>query len=365
MVELNADTLKSYFAGRDLHVLIEQLKRKELADPISAQLSEGLAQILRERDSECFTLPNTWRFATRIQAARSRMPMLMSRGPYAVIVDASCGIGLMLKHLAALAPDELIGIEIDPVIAELARMNMSLFGIDARILTLDANSDEARTHITRADLVFCDPARTPSAPSRSIDEGEPSYSMLASHARRLVYEASPRIPIENLPSDTIELYSERRRHARTTLYHGFGMVDERRVVSDHNEEVSGAPRPFVNTDPGSGRSLELLDPTIVRAGLAYRFGSWHESSGKYLRLTDTAERGMFIDAYAIIARGDHATIKTHAQQISDFNRIALRYPVPAGAYWREANAIRKSGSGSRTIHVFKLSDELVLAEPMP
>lgn len=366
MVDISERSIKEYFSAHEPRALIRQLKRAELDDPISIQLSEGLKQVVRERNTECFTLPDTWRFATRRSAARSRLFFLKDRGPYEVIVDASCGIGLMMRELATLSPRETIGIEIDPVTAELARANLRLFGVDATIHTLDATSEEGLRIIESADLVFCDPERTPSAMVRSLDESVPGYTLLAGHSKRLVYEASPRIALSTLPDEcVVELYSERRRHARTTIYHGFGMEASRRVVSDRSEQISGEPRPFVEGPLGTGRFVELLDPTAAKAGLGHLLGEWHEASTKRLRLTDSIEPSPFIDAYRIITRGDRATIKAAALQVSDFNRIALRYPVPAGSYWREANAIRKSGSGSRTIHVFKLEDEYLLTEPMP
>ena len=360
---IDADSLRTYFSGRDLYALIRQLKRGELDDPISEQLALGLKQVVSERDIECFTLTDTWRFATRNVAARSRLIFLSEHGPYDRIIDASCGIGLMLRELASLKPETLIGFEIDPVSAELARANLKLFSIDAQVRVIDSTSAEALGLITSADLVFCDPERVAHAHTRTLDESTPSFSLLSSHARRLAYETSPRLPVEALPG-VVELYSERRRHARTTLYLGFG-APLRRVVSDRSEVLSGTPAPLRSTPIGSGAFVELLDPTIVKAGLGYLLGDWHEASTKYLRLTDSPEPGPFIDAYRIIERGDLAALRAAAVELSDFNRIALRYPVPPGAYWREANAIRKSSNGSRTIHVFKLETEYLLTEPIP
>ena len=360
---IDEKALAAYFSGRDLKVLIEQLKRRELTDPISEDLSEGLKRVLKERDVECFTLPHTWRFATRRDAARSRIAFLSEYGPYETIIDASCGIGLMLRELATLKPTRLIGFEIDPTIAHLARANLKLHGVQAEVHTIDSTSDDALRMIADASLVFCDPERAESAQARTLDESTPRYTILSEHAKRLAYETSPRTPIAELPG-TVELYSERRRHARTTIYTGFG-IEERRVVSDRNETIQGLPKPIKQTPPGSGRFIELLDTCIARAELAHLFGGWHESHGKHLRLTDRIEPADFIDPYQVIATGELATIKGVAQQLTDFNRIALRYPVPAGSYWREANAIRKSSTGSRTIHVFRINDGYVLAEPMP
>lgn len=364
MTTITESSLKAYFSGRDHKTLIRQLKRGELDDPISTQLSEGLKHVVKERDLECFTLPSTWRFATRRAAARSRLAFLTEHGPYETIIDASCGIGLMLRELATLKPTQLIGIEIDPVIAEIARANLKLFGVEATIHTLDATSEQALAMIKDADLVFCDPERAANAPKRSIEESTPSHELLQAHAKRLAYETSPRTPLSEL-SETVELYSERRRHARTTVYTGFNTNTTRRVVSDRSESVEGTPKPFVSSPIGSGRFLELLDTCIAKAELAHLFGLWHESHGKHLRRVDRAEPNDFMDLYRILETGSHATIKAAAIQLSDFNRIALRYPVPAGAYWREANEIRKSGTGSRTIHVFKLENEYIIAEPMP
>jgi hypothetical protein len=366
MVEITAEALESYFKDREPRVLIGQLKRGELDDPMSILLAEGLKRVIRERDVECFTLPETWRFATRSTAARSRIVFLKEHGPYGVIVDASCGIGLMLRELATLPHDTLIGIEIDPVTAQLARANLALFGVRSQVHTIDATCAEGLAMISGADLVFCDPERAPTAPSRSIDENTPAYRTLAEHAKRLVYEVSPLIMIDALPEgDVIELYSEKRRHARTTLYHGFPDTSTRRVVSDRSETLSGTPRSFENGPIGSGGSIELLDPTVVRAGLAHELGASHMAHTKHLRFTDDPVPTSFIDRYRVIGRGDHATIKSLAQQLFDFNRIALRYPVPPGSYWREANSIRKSSTGARTIHVFRIEDDFVLAEPMP
>lgn len=361
---MDAKDLERYFEGKDPQVLLAQVELR--SDPISLKLAEGLERIRKEREEPCFALAESWRFATRRSAARSRLLFLekhIAKG--SVIVDVSCGIGLMLRELARLEPSRLIGIEIDPVTAVLARANARLFGIDADIRTLDAMSEEAETIIRAADLVFCDPERTESAQERTLEESTPSYDWLSERSKRLAYEVSPRIEPNELPSDAIiECYSERRRHARTTIYAGF-TGPSRRVVSDRGEVLEGEPEPFVSVPLGAGEELEVLDATIVHAGLSHLLGSWHESEGRYLRIRNAPISEPFIELYAIIARGTITDLHDAALELSDFGRIIIRYPVAPEEYWSHANAIRPSSSGNRTFPVFRLNGTYLLAEQVP
>lgn len=362
---ISAEAMRDYLDVEDLRGLLRRIENGAATDAIGTALAEGLAKVRKEGEPVCFTLPETWRFATRLGAARARMRFLREHiGTGSVIVDASCGIGLMLRELARLEPAKLVGIEIDPVTAELARANVRLFGIEAEIRTLDTTSDTGERLIREADLVFCDPERVPNAKERTLDENTPSYAWLSERADRLAYEVSPRIPIDALAGGTIELYSERRRHARTTIYTGFD-GPKRRVVSDRGEVLEGDPKPFASAPVGHGEELELLDPTVVNAGLAHRFGDWHETDGRYLRIGNELTSRPFIELFAIIARGTVSDLKAAAVVLDDFGRIIVRYPVEQDRYWHEANAIRKSSDGNRTFHVFKVDSELILAEQVP
>lgn len=366
-MEIIAEQVRSLFESEDHTDVLERLRVGETRGSVEEALAEGLARVRKEREPACFTTAETWRFATRQAAGRSRLGFLrehVAKG--STIVDASCGIGLMLRELAELEPARLVGIEIDLAVAELARANLALFGIEAEILVADATAPETRALLETADLVFCDPARVDAAEERILEESVPSYRYLATSAKRLAYEVSPRVEIETLPRDVvIELYSERRRHARTTVYGGFDTEPRRRVVSDRAEMVEGQPAPFVSAPIGTGGELELLDPTIVHAGLAHLFGAWHEASGKHLRLVAAVSGEQFIEEFGVIARGTFVRIRDAAFGLDDFGRIALRYSVPSEEYWERANAVRPSGHGTRTIHVFKVEDEYLLCEPIP
>jgi hypothetical protein len=69
------------------------------------------------------------------------------------LTDACCGIGADLLAFAAAGAD-VIGIEIDPLRAEMARLNTAALRLHARVITADV-----RDGVPQGDLIFYDPAR--------------------------------------------------------------------------------------------------------------------------------------------------------------------------------------------------------------
>ncbi len=262
--------LEQEYDGGSALALSDRLRREHPAELVAAAMTQ-LDLRRRARDKfgadagvMMFT-PDALEQATRRRVARHRAGRLREHGVTSLL-DLGCGIGGDLVA-AARAGIAVVGVERDPLRAELARVNLTALGLAGEVVVGDV-VDQDRGGF---DAVFADPARRDA--TRRVFDPE-AYSPSWSFVRELQTGAScvkvaPGIP-HDLLDDAIEaewvsdggelkeaaLWSGRlagvRRRA-TVLPAAVTMTE----ADDPGGAVVGGPQAFVY-EP---------DPAVIRAGL--------------------------------------------------------------------------------------------------
>jgi len=239
------DDMKDLFSRYDAKVLMQKIinngaVESELIDAFMA-LQEGHLRALKEKQGDIFTTPESFRFTTRKEAMKARTLRISKEKP-AIIADAACGIGLAAIELSRIC-EKILCFEIDEMKCALTEKNFELFGIENyEVYNMSSTNEKAKELLAQADVIFIDPQRTESARQREIQENTPELDYFLSNFKDklIVYEISPRIAVNSIKYDCeTELYSEKRRHARTTLYFTNKNESIMRVVNDDEESFEG------------------------------------------------------------------------------------------------------------------------------
>ena len=368
---------RALFREFDAEALMKKLRENDSSGieqvDVFLELSEGLKSAKKDRQDDIFTTKDAFRFATRKEAMQSRLKRMVNENPK-VIVDAAAGIGLAAMEFSRIA-DNVLCFEIDPLKCLLLEKNMALYGIkNYSVYNLDSTSSEAKEIIGDAEIIFVDPERTSGSELRKIEENKPAleYFIKTFKNKMIVYEISPRIDVLDIAYNCeIELYSEKRRHARTTLY--FAGEDERlmRAVSDSGEEIEGAYSEYDYSAEvelldliTEGAEIADIDETIEKAGLLNEISDFKSIAkcGNAIIGTGGNDKTPFCIIRKVTARAEKISeLKDAADSIGDFSRVVLRYSVSQDDYWKQANSVRKSGSGTRNVYVYKIAGKFISA----
>ena len=102
-----------------------------------------------------FLKTETWRVHVLERAVADLVRLIPDRrASYPVVVDVGCGSGYSLPKLAQrFAPQELVGVDIDPEMLEAARQEAARAGVPVRLL--EASSSRMPLPDASADLLFC------------------------------------------------------------------------------------------------------------------------------------------------------------------------------------------------------------------
>lgn len=265
---------------RDDALLATASRLRERHDP--ALVAAALTEVrLRERarakfgpdaDRMYFT-PAGLEQATRASVAAHRARRFATHLDGAYVLDLGCGIGadLIARGRAGLAGE---GVELDPLTAEVAQANVTVFGLDASIRIGDAT----KASVGGADAVFADPGRR-SARGRVFDPRsyEPPLDAVLDIARKApaaCVKVAPGIPHEAVPDGAeAEWVSVHGDVKEAALWLGSlaGDVGRRATLlsSDTDPEVwtltpHGSDVPDVRS---WGRYLYEPDGAVIRAHL--------------------------------------------------------------------------------------------------
>jgi SAM-dependent methyltransferase len=185
------------------------------------------------------------------------------------IVDVCCSIGSDALAFAA-SGNDVLGIDIDPLRVEMARLNAAALGVEARFEVGDA-----RDPLPESDAIFFDPARRTAEGRRifDVEQYEPPLSLVKQwQVSKIMVKLSPGVSIEQLEpyGGTIEFISvegdlkeavlhlphwEAAGAVATLLENGSVLQWSR--GRDVDEVALSAPR----------RWLIEPDPALIRAGL--------------------------------------------------------------------------------------------------
>ena len=227
--------------------------------------------------------------ATRTVVADLRAGALLASGATHV-ADLGCGLGLDLLAFAR-SGLRVTGVERDPVVAALARVNAAALGLDGLVEVLDGDVTDADVldrALAAADAAYVDPARrdtgrrTQGRAARVADaeDWSPPWSWVegvADRVPRLLAKVAPGVPRDLAPDGGCTTWTSVDGHLveaevawplAAAPYDG--AVRQARVVRDgavhllaSRQESDPAPPPVGPV----GRWLHEPDDAVIRAGL--------------------------------------------------------------------------------------------------
>ncbi|MCU0264687.1 MAG: class I SAM-dependent methyltransferase [Actinomycetia bacterium] len=210
--------------------------------------------------------------ATRAVVARHRAARYAALGPHRT-ADLCCGVGGDLVALAR-AGLAVLGVDVDPVTAALARANVEELGLGADV---EIRADDVtRTDLTGCDAAFLDPARRDRAGRRTFDPAgyAPAWSFVAELAARIPatgVKAAPGFPHALVPAGVeAELVSDAGEVKEAVLWHGplaTPGVHRRATLLPGGASLVDDPAVAAPAVRPAGRWLHEPDGAVVRAGL--------------------------------------------------------------------------------------------------
>ncbi|MBL8145520.1 MAG: methyltransferase domain-containing protein, partial [Anaerolineae bacterium] len=265
--------------GRTLH-LITALRKTLPAEQASAVLE--LAR-LRHKAVAKFGTDAARLFFTRdaleqaSDAPVRRYHALEGAGQH--VADLCCGIGADALAFAA-AGAQVLAVDLDPLRAEITRLNAAAFGLPVVVQTADVRGLDPE-----ADFVFCDPARR--------EDGRRIFSVEACHpplstirrwrAPRIRVKLSPGVDVAELNGyggevAFVSVAGDLKEALLKTSRTQFGPDPIRRAVLIANESVQHWPDD--DREPGAiGQPRAWLiepDAALIRAGLVTSAGrAWN------------------------------------------------------------------------------------------
>ena len=374
------DEFRELFREYDAASLMEKIRNNDSSGIMQKSaflmLVEGYKRAKKEKQDDIFTTKEAFRFATRKEAMQPRLRRIVTENPE-IIADAAAGIGLAAMEFSRIC-ERVICFEIDALKCLLIEKNMALYGIkNYSVYNLDSTSDDAKEIMNDADVIFVDPQRISGAIVRKIEENVPALEHFIKNFKRkmISYEISPRIDVKDIDYGCeVELYSEKRRHARTTLY--FSEDDERimRAVNDNSEEIEGSYSDYdfssekdILNAVKEGKELFDIDETVMKAGLLnniYDMGvnAIAIAGNAIIGIDGSKEKIPFCIPRKVISKSDKLSgLNGSASKIEDFGRVILRYSVSQDDYWKEAEKVRKSGSGKINVYVYSIAGKFIAA----
>lgn len=255
--------------------LVTQLRKDYTADQARAALE--LAR-LRRKAVDKFGDDARRLFFTRAALEQASDPQIREYRARrlaafsASVVDAGCGIGTDSLAFAA-AGLTVVGLEIDPVRVELARLNAEALGLPARFEVADA-----RDGLPEADAVFFDPARRDEQGNRiyDVERYVPPLSTIRGWQNRLiVVKLSPGVELAQIGGygSQIEFVSVDGDLKEAVMWLGVGTVGLRATLL-----TGGAAFHWDNTLAGGEGEKAVMaaaprawlvepDPALIRARL--------------------------------------------------------------------------------------------------
>ena len=195
------------------------------------------------------------------------------------VADLCCGIGADALAFAA-AGAQVMAVDLDPLRAEMARLNAAALGLPVTVQTADVRDLDPD-----ADLVFCDPARR--------EDGRRIFSVEAYHpplstirrwrAPRLCVKLSPGVEIAELNGyggevEFVSVAGDLKEALLKTGRPHFGPDPTRRAVlitADSVQHWPGDDREPGAVGPPRAWLIEP-DPALIRAGLVTSAGrAWN------------------------------------------------------------------------------------------
>lgn len=367
-------------AAAATRMLRHKVPGAEIKDLLPEDLREEAWTLARLRKKASDRFEDPWdlffdeaglRYATPDTVARARAERLAGRGD--VAVDVACGVGIQLAFLAQRF-DHVVGVELDPHKADLARRNLDAYGVDAEVVVGDALDPDVRAQVGDVDVVFCDPARAPDAEERDFEGLSPDIRRIhetwGSAAEAVCYELPPMMPPDRvhpvLPGEC-EYTSLDGELNRLAVYGGtVAETDESALALPAGERLTDRDpaRPVEEIDQASDVLLRV-DRSVLAAGLLGQLAERVDADGLFatghprrtLLTGPRPGRTAFTEDHEVLDSHDWNLLGLHEKlKRLDAGKVVLRASIAPDRYWDVRNALEDGLEGERTVQVFRVRD---------
>lgn len=311
------------------------------------------------------------RWATPEVVAKYRAQRLKCK----VIADLCCGIGFQAFAFAKTCK-KVYAVEIDERKLELAKKNAAILGLkNIEFIHGDILDEKVITELKDAEIVFCDPERSPEERARNVASIKPNILELLKKYRALTENIAIEFPpqIREVPFECEKEYlSIDGALNRLTLYFGDLKKCERSaVILPAGKKVCSAAETTLEETDMVGDYLYEADQAVVKADLLAELseeaGAELYGGGKAVFFTSDQkiQSPFFKNAFKVIdlcAQDEHEIIA--ALQKHDAGRVILRIPVDPAEYWKIRKKMEAKLTGNKTYALLYLGDEAVIVEKL-
>ncbi len=295
-----------------------------------------------------------------------------------VIADLGCGIGGQVIFFAKECK-KVYAVERNPQKLEYAKQNCMLYNVsNVEFILGDALSQDVKTRIKDAKIIFSDPARALSEEIRTLESLEPPVTKIlelySDITQDFAFHVPPQMPPERITLDCEREYlSLNGQLNRLTLYCGSLKRCERSVaVLPENAWLCSSDAPVIKKstlkeyvyepEPSLVKALLLkeLAREIKKAGMEIFYYKGDEKR-TLLTSSQLIESPFFKDRYRVVARTNMSELKEVLKSEKAKN-VVLRLDIEPEKYWQYRKMLEEGLTGSRTFHVFWFADEAVVCE---
>jgi len=227
--------------------------------------------------------------------------------PIRRVLDVCCAIGSDSLAFAA-AGDAVMGIDIDPMRVEMARLNAAALGLPAQFEVMDARDP---LPLEGVDFLFYDPARRDASGKRihHVEQYQPPLSLVQGwDVPRVAVKLSPGVDLAQLApyGGGVEFISANGDLKEAALWLGDGLrPGHHATLLTDDEELHWWGGDGVTVPVAEPRGwLVEPDPALLRAGLvgqvAARFGGAQLDETIAYFTTDDAPRSAWLRAWRVL-----------------------------------------------------------------
>lgn len=297
-----------------------------------------------------------------------------------IIADLGCGIGGQVIFFAK-ESKKVYAVERNPQKLEFAKENCKLYGVNnVEFILGDALSEEVKTGVFDADIIFSDPARPLSEKERTLENLEPPIieilKLYSDITQNFAFHAPPQIAPERLVFDCEHEYlSLNGQLNRLTLYFGALKRCERSAVVLPGEAgLCSSDAPVIKT----GTLQEYVyepEPSVMKAGLLNELAQTIAGTGKeiyfykgddrrtLLTSSELIDSPFFKDRYRVVSKTEMDILKIRGiLKAEKAKNVVLRLDIEPWKYWDLRKKLEEGLAGARTLHVFGFGDEVVVGE---
>ncbi len=297
-----------------------------------------------------------------------------------IIADLGCGIGGQVIFFAKECK-KVYAVERNPEKLEYARKNCKMYNVDnVEFILGDALSQEVKEKVSDADIVFSDPARPLSEKERTLENLEPPITEIlkiySDVTPDMAFHVPPQMPSERIGLDCeCEYLSLEGQLNRLTLYFGsLKCCGRSAVVIPGEEKLCSSDAGLIKKSPIRDYVYEP-EPSISKAGLLNELAQkitdggseifYYRGDERRILLTSSTpvDSPFFKDRYRVLTN-----IKMDVNKLKEILRsekaksVVLRFDIEPEKYWDTRKTLEEGLTGSRTLHVFRFGDDVLVCE---